>query len=94
MDKKIFIWDTSNGYIVAKQVMQPDPMTCMRWGGFVKDIKGRNTELYQFATAGNKSLVLWQLDTKKGRFMIFRVFPDRGDQSGYGGEGISLHGLF
>lgn len=54
MDKKIFIWDTSNGYIVAKHNILPDPLCCMRWGGFVKDIKGRNTDKYQFATAGNK----------------------------------------
>ena len=34
MDKKIFIWDTSNGYIVAKHVTVPDIISCMRWGGF------------------------------------------------------------
>lgn len=54
MDKKIYVWDTSNGYIVGKHVLFPDPLLCMRWGGFVKDIKGRNTEKYQLATAGNK----------------------------------------
>tara|TARA_B110000503_G_C7010740_1_gene355564 strand:- start:303 stop:467 length:165 start_codon:yes stop_codon:yes gene_type:complete len=54
MDKKIYIWDTSNGYIVAKHILTPDPLSCMRWGGFVKDIKGRNTDRYQLATAGNK----------------------------------------
>ena len=66
MDKKIFIWDTSNGYIVAKSIIVPDPINCIKWGGFVKDIKGRNTDLYQLATAGNKQLVLWKLDTKRG----------------------------
>ena len=71
MDKKIFIWDTSNGFIVAKHVTLPDQVNCMRWGGFVKDIKGRNTELYQLATAGNKQMVLWKLDTNKGKLLIF-----------------------
>jgi len=66
MDKKIFIWDTSNGFIVAKHSILPDPLSCVRWGGFVKDIKGRNTDKYQFTTAGNKQIVLWRLDTQKG----------------------------
>ncbi len=46
LDKKIFVWDTSNGYIVASVVLQPNPLHCMAWGGFVKDIKGRNTTNY------------------------------------------------
>lgn len=33
--------------------MIPETISCMRWGGFMKDIKGRNTSLYQFATCGN-----------------------------------------
>jgi hypothetical protein len=54
MDKKIYVWDCSNGYIVGKHVLLPDPLLCMRWGGFSKDIKGRITDKYQLATAGNK----------------------------------------
>jgi WD40 repeat protein len=46
LDKKMFIWDTSNGYIVASVLLTPDPLYCMCWGGFVKDIKGRDTGLY------------------------------------------------
>ena len=46
MDKKIFIWDTSNGYIVGKHAILPDPLQTMCWGGFVKDIKERNTDKY------------------------------------------------
>ena len=45
-DKKIFIWDSSNGYIVASVQLMPDPMNCMAWGGFQKDIKGRETKEY------------------------------------------------
>ncbi len=43
MDKKVFIWDSMTGCIVASVVMVPDPMNCMAWGGKVKDIKGRDT---------------------------------------------------
>lgn len=43
LDKKIFVWDSNNGYIVASVVLQPDPLHCMAWGGHIKDIKGRDT---------------------------------------------------
>jgi hypothetical protein len=36
----------SNGFIVGSIQMIPEAITCMRWGGFKKDIKGRNTKSY------------------------------------------------
>jgi hypothetical protein len=39
----------------------------MRWGGYAKDIKGRDTNKYQFCTIGNKQLCLWKLDSKLGQ---------------------------
>ena len=68
MDKKLFIWDASNGYIVGSFPLMPDPILFMKWGGFVKDIKGRDTSRYQFATAGNKQLYVWKFDAKTGTF--------------------------
>lgn len=46
--------------------MIPEPIICARWGGFVKDIKGRDTNRYQLATAGNKQICIWKLDASKG----------------------------
>lgn len=46
----------------------PDPILFMKWGGFVKDIKGRETNRYQFATCGNKQLYIWKFDSKTGTF--------------------------
>ena len=55
MDKRIFIWDTSNGYIrylignsyiVGSVVQSPEPTRALRWGGMAKDIKGRDTNKY------------------------------------------------
>ena len=46
MDKRIFIWDTSNGYIVGSVVQSPEPTRAVRWGGMAKDIKGRDTNKY------------------------------------------------
>jgi WD40 repeat protein len=68
MDKRIFVWDASNGFIVGSVVQQPEPTTIAKWGGFAKDIKGRDLAKYQFATAGNKSICLWRLDVKVGVF--------------------------
>lgn len=67
-DKRIFIWDTTNGFIVGSYPLMPDPIVCMSWGGFVKDIKGRDTAKYQFATTGNKQLMFWKFDAFKGFF--------------------------
>jgi hypothetical protein len=46
MDKRIFIWDTNNGYIVGSVVQKPEPVIAAKWGGFAKDIKGRDTTKY------------------------------------------------
>jgi hypothetical protein len=47
--------------------MIPEPISCARWGGYVKDIKGRDTYKYQLATAGNKQICIWKLDAKSGQ---------------------------
>lgn len=70
LDGKLFIWDTSNGFIVASVQLLPtyhtEAPSCMSWGGFVKDIKLRPTASYQFASAGNKKVMLWQLNPFEG----------------------------
>lgn len=55
-------------YIVGSVAMMPESIIAMKWGGFVKDIKGRDTNRYQFATAGQKQIYLWKLDAKTGTF--------------------------
>lgn len=69
LDGKLFIWDTSNGFIVTSVQLIPtvlsSPPTCASWGGFVKDVKLRPTSSYQFATSGNK-LMLWTLEPSTG----------------------------
>ncbi|KAL4432056.1 hypothetical protein ABPG74_017792 [Tetrahymena malaccensis] len=66
-DKKIFIWNTINGCIVASCQIYPEKIIAMRWGGFAKDIKLRDTNKYQFATAGNKQICVWKLDAQLGQ---------------------------
>ena len=38
----------------------------MKWGGFLKDIKLRDTAKYQFATAGAGKICLWNLNPSTG----------------------------
>jgi len=65
-DGTFFIWDLSTGGIVYKGKNEPVPLLCVAWGGFAKDIKGRDTGLYLFATGGGKGLSLWSLDPLTG----------------------------
>jgi len=39
---------------------------CISWGGMVKDVKLRPTNNYQFATSGNKKLMVWSLEPSTG----------------------------
>ena len=49
-DGLVIIWDLATGAQVTRLRAEPAPTLCVAWGGFVKDIKGRNLALYQFAT--------------------------------------------
>lgn len=65
-DGQWIVWDLSTGGIVTRQRHDPSPTTCVAFGGFAKDIKGRDTTVYQFATAGAKGITLWTLDPITG----------------------------
>lgn len=71
LDGKFFIWNTSNGHIVSSLKVAgqlfPDGVSAVSFGGFVKDIKLRNTTNYQFAIAGSKKLTLWSMDPITGQ---------------------------
>lgn len=70
LDGKLFIWDTSNGYIVSSMQIVPTILSeapkWISWGGFIKDVKLRATGNYQFATSGNKKLLIWSLEPSTG----------------------------
>jgi WD40 repeat protein len=51
-DGLVLVWDLSTGAQVTRLRHEPAPVLCVAWGGFVKDLKGRDTALYQFATGG------------------------------------------
>jgi WD40 repeat protein len=62
LDGKMFIWNALNGFIVSSVQVIPtifaEAPRCVNWGGYVKDIKLRPTNKYQFSMSGSKKLVL------------------------------------
>jgi len=65
-DKRIFIWDMQTGNIVANCPLFPSPTNFISWGGMVKDNRGMPTDLYLYASCGDKSICLWNIDPIKG----------------------------
>ena len=66
-DKKSYVWDMKTGNIVLNLTpMFPMPTVCGVWGGMIKDIRGNPTQYYQYATCGDTSVSLWNVDPYKG----------------------------
>ena len=75
-DGKLIIWDLSNGCIVAASPKLPQGTTSVACGGFVRNIKRRETEFYQFCTAGNEGLVIWELNPYTGEMISNKFVGD------------------
>lgn len=59
----------------------PSPCVAASFGGFVRNIKRRDTSFYQLATAGNKQIMLWSIDPIKGEMECSKVAAEgRGSQ--------------
>jgi WD40 repeat protein len=70
LDGKLFLWDMTNGYIIASKAicpsLTPEAPVALGFGGFVKDVKLRDTPFYQFCTSASQSLCLWSLEPATG----------------------------
>ena len=60
----------ANGCIVTMVSAEPSPTVCVAWGGFVKDVKRRDTQDYLFCTAGGKKLSLWSLNPSNSGLVV------------------------
>lgn len=78
-DGKLIFWDMSNGMIVSSSGRMPSNTTCLAHGGFVKDIKRRDTHKYLLCTAGKNGLLIWELDPFTG---ILESFPAMAEARG------------
>ena len=67
-DKRVFVWDTASGHIVASGSTSPArgspplPVTAIAWSPVTVAQNGT----YCFATAGPKGVLLWTLDPRSG----------------------------
>mmetsp|Transcript_34624 Transcript_34624/g.98553 ORF Transcript_34624/g.98553 Transcript_34624/m.98553 type:complete len:614 (-) Transcript_34624:94-1935(-) len=66
VDQRVFIYDMASGLIIAWAQLHPKPTICVTSGGFVRDIKRRDTQEYQFAACGGKTISMMHLDALKG----------------------------
>lgn len=66
VDQRCFVYDTNSGLIIAWAQLHPKPTISIVSGGFVRDIKRRDTHEYQFAACGGKTISMWHLDAMKG----------------------------
>ena len=75
-DGKLIVWDMSSGNIVASSGKLPTGTSCLAHGGFVKDIKRRDTQNYLFVTAGADGFMFWNLDPYRGEFESSKLVGD------------------
>jgi len=74
VDQRIFVYDTSTGYIIAWASLNPKPTIALLNGGMVKDIKRRDTHEYLLAACGGRNaLVFWHLDDQTGDMVAHPV---------------------
>ena len=75
-DGNLLVWDMSNGAIIASAARLPRGTNCVVNGGFVRDIKRRDTSHYLICTAGKEGIVLWDLDPYSGDMTSTRIVGD------------------
>ena len=61
-DARLFVYDTTNQTVVTWHTLESHPTACFINGGYIKDIKRRNTDVFQFASGGPQSLSFWKFD--------------------------------
>lgn len=74
-ENKVMFLDMSNGCIIACGKLPPGTVSIAA-GGFVKDVKRRNTDRYLFCTAGSDGLMLWDLDPYSGDVFSSKLVGD------------------
>jgi len=75
-DGKLILWDMSNGMIIAQALKLPPGTSCVQFGGFIRDVKRRDTDHYIFSTGGESGLTLWDLDPYSGDLEMIRMTGD------------------
>ena len=76
-DGKLMVWDLSNGCIIASASRIPAGTLFVSCdGGYIKDIKKRDTDHYMIFTGGKDGLVMWDLDPYSGDMVNSKITGD------------------
>jgi cilia- and flagella-associated protein 52 len=75
-DNKLLTWDISNGCIVGLHNKLPQGTTAVSFGGFVKDIKRRDTDSYLLCTGGKEGMLIWNLNPYTGDLLPMKLATD------------------
>lgn len=75
-DHKLIVWDLSSGAIVSSSNKIPKGSKCIISGGYMRDIKRRNTQNYLFASAGDDGVCLWNLNPFEGSLELIKCQND------------------
>lgn len=70
---RLYIWDVHTGNICATHQKLAAIVTCVAFGGMARDVKRRDTACYQFATAGQRMLLLWTLNPLTGELSQAKI---------------------
>lgn len=72
-DNRLFVWDMASGMMTgqstAVEKTDSQDICCAVFGGFLKNIKRRDTHNYMFITAGKRCIRLWALDPHTGEWV-------------------------
>ena len=63
-DPRLFAYDIEAGCAVASASLSLYPIASLASGGYVKDVKRRDTSSYLFGSCGGRTTVLWEFDGK------------------------------
>ncbi|KAF4677533.1 hypothetical protein FOL47_000921 [Perkinsus chesapeaki] len=62
-DQRLYVWDCERGLVITcRSLATLVPVKAIVDGGFVKDVKRRNTSLYQLASCGGRNVTIWELN--------------------------------
>jgi WD40 repeat protein len=75
-DGIMILWDMSNGCIIVSSNKLPPSTSCLAFGGFVRDLKRRDTSHYQLCTAGAEGILIWDIDPFQGDLSCFKLIGD------------------
>ncbi|KAF4695523.1 DNA-directed DNA polymerase delta [Perkinsus olseni] len=75
-DQRLFVWDCDKGLAVTcRSLATLVPVKAVVQGGFVKDVKRRNTSIYQLASCGGRNVTVWEFNDEAQSIAPVSISP-------------------